>query len=54
MARHKVMAEELLARAESNGYEKEPIGRRTANETKGSMWIRPRRIKNSALDRYVQ
>jgi hypothetical protein len=44
-AMHRVMTEELLAQAESNGYKRGPIERETALETIRGTYIRLKGIK---------
>ena len=53
MASHRITAEELLARAESNGYKKEAHWEEDCKQDERKHVDKTKNDQNSALDRYV-
>jgi hypothetical protein len=53
MAKRKAMAEELRARAESNGYKRGAHREKDSTRDNGKYNKKTKRNQNSALDRYV-
>ena len=53
MARRKTTAEELGARAESNGYKRETYREKESTRDNGKHNKKTKRNQNSVLDRYV-